>query len=132
MHGQTADITVIAGTAFTETATGVPIPAHTREIPVRERITIKTVNINDIKKHIHAELLEKSIFPSSRNNLTSIEEIKDHWKEETLLRSIRIMRNHNQTDTDIRGMLENKFFLDEETINKLLEKEKQHSKEVSI
>lgn len=93
---------------------------------------MQTVNISDIKKHIHAELFEKSIFSSSRDNLTSIKEIKEHWKEETLLRSIRIMRNHNQTDADIRGMLENKFFLDKEAINKILEKEKQHSKEVSI
>ena len=83
------------------------------------------MNISDIKKHIHAELFEKSIFPSSHDNLKSIEEIIGHWKEETLFRSIRIMRNHNQTDADIRGILENKFFLDEETINRILEKGKE-------
>lgn len=123
LHGRAAGTTASAGTAFTGIAADVPMPAHVKEIPVRERITIQTVNISDIKKHIHAELFEKSIFPSSHDNLKSIEEIKEHWKEETLLRSIRIMRNHNQTDADIRGMLENKFFLDEETINKILEKE---------
>lgn len=125
MHGRAADITAIAVIAFTGIAADIPMPVRVKEIPVRERITVQTVNISDIKKHIHAELFEKNIFPSSQNNLKSIEEIKGHWKEETLLRSIRIMRNHNQTDADIRGMLENKFFLDEETINKILEKEKE-------
>lgn len=85
------------------------------------------MNVNDIKKHIHAELFDKSIFPSSHKNLKSIEDIKGHLKEETILRSIRIMRNHNQTDADIRIMLENKFFLDTETINQLLKKEMDQS-----
>lgn len=85
------------------------------------------MNVNDIKKHIHAELFDKSIFPSSRENLKSIEDIKGRLKEETILRSIRIMRNHNQTDADIRIMLENKFFLDTETINQLLKKEMDQS-----
>lgn len=125
LHGRAAGTTASAGTAFTGIAADVPMPTHVKKIPVRERITIQAVNISDIKKHIHAELFEKSIFPSSHDNLKSIEEIKGHWKEETLFRSIRIMRNHNQTDADIRGILENKFFLDEETINRILEKGKE-------
>lgn len=125
LHGRAADITAHAETAFTEIAADVPMPIHMIEILVRERETIRTVNVNDIKRHIHVELFERNIFPSSHDNLKSIEEIKGHWKEETLLRSIRIMRNHNQTNTDIRGILENKFFLDKETINRILEKEKQ-------
>lgn len=85
---------------------------------------MQTVNVNDIKKHIHAELFEKNVFQSSCENLKSIENLKEHWKEETLLRCIRIMRNHNQTDGEIRNMLEDKFFLDCEEINRLLKKYK--------
>ncbi len=82
------------------------------------------MSVNDIKKHIHGELLGKSIFPNSHDNLKSIENIKGHWKKETIQCSIRIMRNHNQTDTAIREMLETKFFLDEEAIRQFL-KEKE-------
>lgn len=84
---------------------------------------MQAVNVNDIKKHIHAELFEKNVFQSSRENLKCIEDIKGHWKEETLLRCIRIMRNHNQTDGEIRKMLGDRFFLDCEEINRLLKKE---------
>ncbi len=86
---------------------------------------MKNVNVNELRKHIHAELFEKSIFPTSRDNLKSIGEIKEHLREETIMRSIRIMRSHDQTDTDIREMLKNKFFLNEEEINRILEKEKE-------
>lgn len=82
------------------------------------------MNVNDIKKHIHAELFEKSIFSSSHDNLKSIEDMKGQWKKDTILHCIRIMRNHNQTDDDICKMLEDKFFLDHNAISKLLEEEK--------
>lgn len=93
---------------------------------------VLVMNVNEVKKHIHVELFEKSVFPSSRNNMKSIGEIKGHWKEETIRCSIRIMRNHNQTDADIREMLGTKFLLDEKTINQFLEKEKRQKSNIII
>lgn len=63
----------------------------------------------ELEIHIHSELFGKR-FPTT----PSIGEWKDQRKQAVMLRSVKIMRRHEQSDIEIVQMLEDKFFLTKE------------------
>ncbi|MCM1065621.1 MAG: hypothetical protein NC420_14370 [Eubacterium sp.] len=96
------------------------LPVKVGKEPIREKKAANRMNVEEIRKHIHAELFEENRFPiSSQDNLRSIEKVKERIRRETVVRSVCIMKNHGQSDMDIQRMLERKFFLEEQEIEEI-------------
>ncbi|MCM1330757.1 MAG: hypothetical protein NC253_15150 [Ruminococcus sp.] len=65
------------------------------------------MNVEELKKHIHRELL------GDRFHVKPVAEWQEHQKQSIMICAVKIMLRHNQSEKDIIQMLEGKFFLTE-------------------
>ncbi len=74
------------------------------------------VKVEELKAHIHRELFGDR-FPT----MLHIREWKEQQKQAIMLRSVKIMLHHEQSEREIAQMLEVKFFLTEAQAQEFLQ-----------
>ncbi len=87
------------------------------------RKQVVAVNVEELKHHIHRELFGAR-FPKTAKEFDPLKEImsrKEHQKEMVMLRTVKIMRGHEQPDEAILMMLQEKFFLSKSQAEKILQ-----------